>query len=316
MSEFLIVLWAVLPVFAIMAAGATVRRLNWLTEEADHSLLRLTINLLVPCFIVDKALGNPALHHLGNVTIAPVVGFSTITLGIVVGLWARRIARAQDARAGRTFAFSVGIYNWGYIPLPLAMSLFDPGTVGVLIVHNLGTELAFWSIGTVMLGGLAAGTVGKKLLNPPLVAIVGTLILNAFGGRDLMPGFLLATAKLLGDCAIPMGLTLIGATIADHLHEFHSASGWRVMGTACVVRLGVLPLTFLLLARYLPCSVELKKVIVLQAAMPSAVFNILMAKHYGGDPPTALRVVLSTTAVGLITIPLWIRFGMKFVGLE
>jgi len=77
----------------------------------------------------------------------------------------------------------------------------------------------------------------------------------------------------------------------------------------------VLPLLFLVAAKYLPLTVELKRVLVLEAAMPSAVFPIVLSKHYGGDPPTAVRVVLATTAVSLVTIPLWIRFGMKFVGL-
>jgi hypothetical protein len=72
---------------------------------------------------------------------------------------------------------------------------------------------------------------------------------------------------------------------------------------------------FLLLARYLPCSVELKRVILLQAAMPAAVFPIIMARHYGGDPITALRVVVATSLGGLLTIPLWLRFGMHFAGL-
>jgi malate permease and related proteins len=84
---------------------------------------------------------------------------------------------------------------------------------------------------------------------------------------------------------------------------------------AFLLRLGVLPFLFLLVARYLPCSTELKQVIVLEAAMPAAVFPIVISKHYGGDVNTALRVVLSTSVAGLITIPLWIRFGMKFVGL-
>jgi hypothetical protein len=56
-------------------------------------------------------------------------------------------------------------------------------------------------------------------------------------------------------------------------------------------------------------------VIVLEAAMPAAVFPIVMARHYGGDAATALRVVFSTSLVSLLTIPLWIRFGLKFVGL-
>jgi predicted permease len=48
--------------------------------------------------------------------------------------------------------------------------------------------------------------------------------------------------------------------------------------------------------------------------MPAAVFPIIMARHYGGDPPTALRVVMSTSAASILTIPLWLRFGIKFAG--
>jgi len=72
---------------------------------------------------------------------------------------------------------------------------------------------------------------------------------------------------------------------------------------------------FLLVAKFLPASVELKRVMVIEAAMPAAVFPIVMARHYAGDPATAMRVVIGTSVVGLATIPLWIRFGMKFVGL-
>ena len=60
----------------------------------------------------------------------------------------------------------------------------------------------------------------------------------------------------------------------------------------------------------------MKRVITIHAAMSAAVFPIVMAKHYGGDPATALRIVLGTSLAGLITIPLWLRFGMKFVGLQ
>jgi len=49
--------------------------------------------------------------------------------------------------------------------------------------------------------------------------------------------------------------------------------------------------------------------------MPAAVFPIIMARHYQGDPATAMRVVIGTSVVGLVTIPLWIRFGMHLVGL-
>ena len=86
--------------------------------------------------------------------------------------------------------------------------------------------------------------------------------------------------------------------------------------TAVLLRIGVLPVLFLLLAKYLPASVELKRVIVLKAAMPAAVFPIVIARHYQGDPAIAMRMVIGTSVVGLMTIPLWIRFGMHLVGLQ
>jgi malate permease and related proteins len=119
----------------------------------------------------------------------------------------------------------------------------------------------------------------------------------------------------LGQCSIPLALILIGAIMADHLGEFHSARGWRVIASSVVLRVGLFPLLFLAAARYVPMTLELKRVLILEAAMPAAVFPIILARHYDGDPPTAMRVVLGTTVVSLVTIPLWIRFGMAFVGL-
>ena len=315
MNELPVVLSAVLPVLLIAVSGVAMRKLDWLSEEADHSLLRVTINLLVPMFIFDKVLNNPALHRSENLFLPPLVGFSTVALGIGVGWLAMRLAGLQRDAAGRTFAFSTGLYNYGYVPLPLAMSLFDRETVGVLIVHNLGTETAFWLLGTVVFAHAANEPLWKKILNPPLAAIVLTLTLNFTGGAAYVPEFVKTTAHMLGACAIPMGLVLVGAMIADHLREFHSEQGWRVMVMACVLRLGVVPVLFLVLAKFLPCSVELKRVILLQAAMPSAIFAIIAARHFGGDGPTALRVVIATSALSFVTIPLWIRAGLHWLDL-
>lgn len=315
MNESLTVLSAVVPVFGLALVGLFIRKLNWLTEEADQSLLRVNINLLLPCLILDSALGNQAMSRPGNLLLAPAVGFATVALGMLLAWALRRCAGPLDERAARTFAVSTGMYNYGYVPIPLALLLFNSDTLGVLFVHNVGVELALWTLGVMLLTGRSVGRDWRRIVNAPLVAIALALLMNAFALQAHVPKVALTGLHWLAECAVPMALLLIGATVADHLHEFHSAHGWRVIGMAVLLRLGLLPLLFLLLARYLPASVELKRVIVLQAAMTAAVFPIVMSKHYGGDPPTAMRVVIGTSVVGLVTIPLWIRFGMKFVGL-
>ena len=315
MNEYSTVLSAVLPVFGLMAIGLGVRKLNWLTEEADNSLLRVNVNLLLPCLIFDSALGNPALSQMQNLLLAPLFGYGTVVLGIGVALASGGLHGLRERPAGRTFAVCVGIYNYGYIPLPLVLLLFDKATTGVLFLVMMGVEAALWTLGVWTFTGGSLGQSWRRIINAPLMAIILALVLNTLGLNSHLPTPLTTGVHWLGQCAIPMALILIGAMVADHLHEFHSKSGWRVIGAAVLLRIGVLPVLFLLAARFLPASVELKRVMVLEAAMPAAVFPIVMARHYGGDPATAMRVVIGTSVVGLVTIPLWIRFGMKFVGL-
>lgn len=309
------VLSAVIPVFCIAIAGMLMRQRKWLTEDADHSLFKVTVNVLMPALIFDSILHNQALKHINTIVLAPIVGFSSIAIGMLVALAFARTVAFNDRKVIATFVLCAGVYNYGYVPVPLIKTLFPPDTLGVLFAHNLGVEIAFWTLGLMALGAVGSGNIWRGMLNAPVLAIFVSLALNFAGADKIIPDFILLTAKLLGQCAVPMGLILIGATIADYLHEFRAGLGWRVILSACVVRLGLVPILFLLVARYLPCSPELKRVIVVQAAMPAGTFSILLARHYDGDPSTAMRVVIGTSVASLITTPVWIRFGLHFAGL-
>jgi predicted permease len=48
--------------------------------------------------------------------------------------------------------------------------------------------------------------------------------------------------------------------------------------------------------------------------MPSAVFSIMIARHYGGHAPTAVQCVIATTLVSIITTPFVITWAAKAIG--
>ena len=50
-------------------------------------------------------------------------------------------------------------------------------------------------------------------------------------------------------------------------------------------------------------------------ALSGGVFPIVLARHFDGSPEVALKVVLGTTLLSLLTIPLWIGIGMKLLDL-
>ena len=187
----------------------------------------------------------------------------------------------------------------------------------MLFVHNVGCELAIWTLGVMVL----TGSLGKRwwhgVLNPPSLTIVVALAFNFLGWGHHIPAFAGNTLRLLGDASVPIALVLVGAIVADELQtrdpNRSRADRVKVIGWALLLRLGLLPAAFLLIAWLLPCSIELKRVLVIQSAMPCGTFPIVMARHYGGEPGVALRVVLSTSLASLLTIPMWLTLGMRLV---
>lgn len=143
--------------------------MRWLTEEADATLLRLVVNVLTPCLIFDKVLGNQALQRAENLFIPPLMGFGGIVLGIgLCWLFRRRVGLKTDSEQ-RTFALVAGLQNYGYVPFPLVLVLFanHPDTPGVLFVHNLGVDIAMWTLGLMTLGHATGPGEWRKLINAP-----------------------------------------------------------------------------------------------------------------------------------------------------
>jgi predicted permease len=295
---------------------------GWLAPAAEPSLLRLCINLLLPALIFDSVLGNAALRRPENLLLPPLVGSVMVAAGFGVSRLAARLAGLPPGPPRRTFGFTTGLQNYAYLSIPLSVMLFDPATTGVLFIHNVGAEITLWTLGLAVLtgGGFTGGW--RQIINAPLIALLLAVGLNALGvcftppEPVLYPGrLLLTTVHLLGQCAIPLALLLIGGIVADHLAELRGRGLGRVVFVAAMVRLGVMPVLFLLLARWLPCPLELKRILVLQGAMPAAVLPIALTKHYHGDTRVALQSALGTSVLGLLTVPLWIRLGGHWIGL-
>jgi predicted permease len=165
-----------------------------------------------------------------------------------------------------------------------------------------------------VLSGESLRTGWRKLVSPIVITLGIAIACNLTGVAPALPDVLTKTIHALGVCAIPLGLIMTGVNLAQYLHDPRELFDTRVSIAAMAVRLGLLPVLVLLLAKYLPCSIDLKRVLVVQAAMPAAVIPIIIARLYGGHPRTAVQIVLGTTALGVLVIPLWLRAGLAWVG--
>lgn len=307
-----LILEAIAPVFVVIGIGFALRRGRVLSDAADANLMRLIVTVLYPALMLRYVLGNPALTTPGNVFLPPLVGCGTVVLGYVVAWYLAPFFGMRVGSGRRTFSFTNGIYNYGYIPIPIVLALFPgPETIGVLLVHNLGVEIAFWTIGILIVSGSFNRGSWRRIINPPVIALVVALSVNGLGLGTAVPAFATRTIEFLAACAIPLGLLLAGSTLADLASDRRLFTRPGVPLAACFTRLMLLPVVFLLLARLVPESMEeLRRVMAVQAAMPAGLFPLVVARHFGGDTRVAVQVILFTTVCSILTIPVWIRVGL------
>jgi predicted permease len=317
------VLAAVLPVYLLILAGALLRRLGVMGKEQNEPVFRLVFNVLYPCLILDKIMGSESVRQPLSVLWGIGIGFGLTALGFA-GAWLAAGALGLRKGAGkRTFAVSAGVQNFGYTAIPVVEQLYvGAGATAMLFVHNLGVELAIWSVGVMILSG-DRQIPWRRLVNGPVVSVLLGLLLVGSGADRLLcagdggvhaiGGPLRTAMGWLGAGAFPVAILITGAVMMDLVGEERPSP--RIVLGGCVVRLVVLPLVLLAAARFLPAPLALKQVLVVQAAMPSAMSPIMLAKIYQGRPGVAVQVVIATTVVSLFTLPLVIVWGSRWVGL-
>jgi hypothetical protein len=199
--------------------------------------------------------------------------------------------------------------------------------MGVLFLQYIGSEFSMWTLVLFCLYGRLDNKSLRKLLSIPIVAILAAVPLNMIWHSSILPTELKSilhlfdfifdgqcgTIHLLGTAAVPMSLIVVGVTISnlfvldDIKLRWHKT--WRIAIWSIVIRLFIMPLMILSLVVLLPCTIEIKRILVIYAAMNSAIFVVVLAKHYGGCEKTALDTIMSNTIMSIFSLPIWIAFG-------
>ncbi len=198
----------------------------------------------------------------------------------------------------RAFLPTLIFPNSGNMGMPLCYLAFgDAGLAMAIAVFTVYAATQF-TFGI----SLASGTVSLRMLAraPLLYAVPLALAFLLTGTRP--PAWINATASLLGGLTIPMmlitlGVSLAGLAVGSARRSLMLAALRLVMGFAFGVTV----------AAVLGLDGVARSVLIVQAAMPVAVFNYLFALRYKTAPAEVAGVVVLSTAISFVTLPalLW-----------
>ncbi len=307
------VIASVLPVYLLMIAGAVLRRTGILPGEYDVPVMQLVYRVMLPCFMLDKILGSTVIKSGSVVVWSIFLGFGLIMVAILIGLAVGRLLGLERGTGMRTFALSSGCQNFGFTAAPVVEILWGSGALALLFVHNIGVEMAMWSVGVMMMSGERTFS-WRRLINGPVIAVTIGLTLVALGLDDQVTGSFRKGMSMIGVGAFPVAILITGCTMMDLVGK--EKFNWRVISGSVLVRLMLAPAAMLCAAKFLPLTTELRQVLVVQAAMPAGLSSILVARLYGGRPAVAVQVVIATTVLSFLTLPWIITWGSAWIGLK
>lgn len=305
------ILISTITVFLVVGVGWFCQFIKIINDSSERSLMTLVINVLYPCFILSKILGNETLRQSTVVTAAMGAGLVLIVLAFGVCYCAGHLIGLKPTDGLNTFCVAAALQNYGFIPIPLVERIF-PGEqadqiLGVLFVHNLGLEIALWTLGIVLISGSTAGA-WRRIFNGPSVALTIGLFLNFTQLYLYIPSVVMSVISMLGPCAVPMSLILVGATLGNVVQQSPWKTHVPVISASLVLRFLVLPVLYGVTGLLVWFSDELRIVLLIQGSMPCAIFPVVLARHYQGHPAVAVQVAIATSAACLLLTPLLLTF--------
>lgn len=291
MNLSLTVLQIVAPVFFLGGAGFVWVRAGF--EYPVDFVTRLAMSFAVPCLVFTSLMTTEiAPEALSVVSVAALAAYAIVTgIVIAVGYLAGLPRRVYWA----PLIFS----NTGNVGLPLAFFAFQDTGLAYAVVIFAFTSIGAFTYGVWLVSG--ESSVRKMLREPILIsALLGALCL--WQGWQT-PEWITNSLQLTGQMAIPLMLLTLGVAIArlapGHLGRSVVLSLAKSVVCAAVAA-GV--------GYWFGLPPVAHAVLILQFITPVAVTSYLLSERYQSDPSAVAGLVMVSTLLSVITIPLALAF--------
>lgn len=279
------------PVFLLAAVGFTWVRMGF--EYRVEFVTRLGMTLSVPCLIF-VALMRTDIDPAAMATLS----LATIAAYVMVGFAIWALTRALRLK-GQTYWAPLTFGNTGNLGLPLAMFAFGDAGLGYAVVVFAIMMVISFTLGVWVVAG--AGSFSRVIREPAMGA---TLLGFLFLWQDWQtPLFLTNTLELLGQIAIPIMLITLGVAIARL--EIRAVGQAAALAVAKVV---ICVASAWVAADLFGLGPTAAAVLVVQVATPVAVTNYMLAEKYGADAQSVAGLVVVSTLLSVITLPLILSF--------
>ena len=289
------VLSVIAPVFIIAGLGYF-----WVKRELPFD--NATISSLVmyvgsPCLIYSALTSNAA--ETAALGIMGASAFLVILMSLIFSWVFLKIAGWKLT----TYLPALIHPNCGNMGLPLVMLAFGQEGLALGMAYFFVNSISQYTLGMAISSGQFDI---RQLMKQPIIWAV-IFVLTVILGEFQMPKWFNSTTSILAGLTIPAMLIMLGTSLANlniaSLKETLTISFLRIL-----LGLGL----GLLVIEMLSLSGIMAGIVLLQSAMPSAVFNYIFADRFNRESDKVAAVILQSTLISALSLPLLVAWVISF----
>ncbi len=311
MENLMISANAVLPMCLIMALGYGTHRLGWIRREEISVINKIAFRIFLPCLLYYNVYCSDLSGSFDPLLMAYAVGGVLLTFGLSLGY-----TLLTEKLPERRSVMIQGMFRSNYVimGIPVATALLGSDQLGTVSILIAVVVPLFNMLAVVVLEVFRGQKpkplhiLGQIVKNPLVIASALGILTLAAGIR--LPHILERTIQNVSAIASPLQLFLLGA-----FFQFSGLKTYRrELVTVSAAKLIVSPGLFLGLGALLGFRGVAFVSLIGIFASPTAVNSFTMAQQMGGDAELAGDIVVTTSAVSILTMFLWI-FLFKSLGM-
>lgn len=293
-----IVLNQVIILVLIMLVGFIARKTDIINDTVNKKLSELLLNITSPFLIISSFNFKFSQEILQNVILVLIFSVAIHIISIFLG---NILFYKYPDNVKKILKFVAVYSNCGFMGFPIMDSLY--GKTGVLYasIYVAVFKVFIWTNGVIIFSGKKdVNSLKKAFINPGIVSVVIGMLIFTFS--ITLPYPVSKTIDMVGSMTTPMSMLIIGAILADI--DYKSMFSGFALYYVTAVRLLLIPLSSLVVLRFLGFTGILLGSCVLAVAMPAAATTTLFSEIFGGDSALSSRIIAFSTVLSIVTIPL------------
>ncbi len=283
-----------LPILVLAGGGFLLTRIYHLSQD---TLIKVIVDFLMPMLIFHALYTS----DIRAVQVLNLAGIATFIVAVLL-LLSYGYVKIAGIEAGQ-FIPPVIFMNSGFLGIPLMKLWGGLAAMNLIVIYDQIQTIYIFTLGILIItGGFNLRGSKETLKSPMLWAII-----LGFAFRFLsipVPDPLLTTLGFGGNAAPPLAAFALGVSLGETRFHFN-----RHLFAALVLRIGVGFLCGLAGSAIFGLEGMSRTVVIVAASLPSAVFSSVLPMRYGVKADFAGTMVVVSTILGIITIPLAFRLA-------